>query len=109
MHLNHPNIAPLLGFNFADEIAIISPWFGNGNIADYLTVHPEADKVELVSYFEPNTHYHSNCSLRFKELPLECVTCTRQLQSLYMETLSRSVYSLTVEELVLTLIHRIMS
>ncbi|KAG9025272.1 hypothetical protein FS837_005029 [Tulasnella sp. UAMH 9824] len=48
MRLNHPNIAPLLGFNFADEIAIISPWFGNGNIADYLMVHSEADKVELL-------------------------------------------------------------
>ncbi|KAG8916484.1 hypothetical protein FRC01_003121 [Tulasnella sp. 417] len=48
MRLQHPNVAPLLGFNFDEEIAIISPWFSHGNISDYLTEHPGVDKLTLL-------------------------------------------------------------
>ncbi|KAG8916483.1 hypothetical protein FRC01_003120, partial [Tulasnella sp. 417] len=48
MRLKHPNIAPLLGFTFNQEIAIISPWFTRGNLSEYLAKHPEADRMKLI-------------------------------------------------------------
>lgn len=47
--LQHPNVAPMLGFNLEGEVAIISPWFVNGNISDYLQVNPDADRTWLGS------------------------------------------------------------
>lgn len=51
MRLQHPNVAPLIGFNFDGEIALISPWFSYGNISIYIRDHPEADKWRLVGVF----------------------------------------------------------
>ncbi|KAG8917197.1 hypothetical protein FRC01_002614 [Tulasnella sp. 417] len=48
MRFDHPNVAPLLGFTFNQEIAIISPWFGNGNVSEYLRAHPEVNRLKLV-------------------------------------------------------------
>ncbi|KAG9029147.1 hypothetical protein FS837_003634 [Tulasnella sp. UAMH 9824] len=48
MRLQHPNVVPLLGFTFDEEIAIISPWFGHGNVSDYLLQHPDTDRMQLV-------------------------------------------------------------
>ncbi len=50
MDLDHGNIAPLLGFALDDEICIVSPWYVNGNVADYITKHPEVDRLQLVSF-----------------------------------------------------------
>lgn len=41
----------MLGFNLEGEVAIISPWFVNGNISDYLQVNPDADRTWLVRSF----------------------------------------------------------
>ncbi|KIO20915.1 hypothetical protein M407DRAFT_45060, partial [Tulasnella calospora MUT 4182] len=48
MRLQHPNIAPLLGFTFHEEIAIISPWFSRGNLSDYLAKRPETNRMSLI-------------------------------------------------------------
>ncbi|KIO16008.1 hypothetical protein M407DRAFT_86518 [Tulasnella calospora MUT 4182] len=49
MTLNHCNIAPLLGVVISDELGLISPWYRNGNVRDYIYQHPEADRIKLVS------------------------------------------------------------
>ncbi|KIO27571.1 hypothetical protein M407DRAFT_232670 [Tulasnella calospora MUT 4182] len=48
MRLQHPNVAPLIGFTFDGEVAIISPWFSHGNILDYLNERPEVDRGKLL-------------------------------------------------------------
>ncbi|KAG8915266.1 hypothetical protein FRC00_006048 [Tulasnella sp. 408] len=48
MALRHPNIAPLIGFSFSGEVCVISPWFGNGNVAEYLQRNPDADRLRLI-------------------------------------------------------------
>lgn len=61
MRLRHRNVAPLLGFTFDEEIAIISPWFGHGNVSDYLAAHPEADRMKLVQGVAAGLeHLHSS-------------------------------------------------
>ncbi|KAG8901640.1 hypothetical protein FRC00_005855 [Tulasnella sp. 408] len=45
--LQHPNIAPLLGFNLSGEVSIISPWYINGNVAAHLENNPNLDKLDL--------------------------------------------------------------
>ncbi|KAG8915265.1 hypothetical protein FRC00_006047 [Tulasnella sp. 408] len=64
MRVQHPNIAPLLGFTFDEEIAIISPWFGHGNLSDYLTEHPEANRMSLIQGVAAGLAYlHSSIPL----------------------------------------------
>ncbi|KAG8947634.1 hypothetical protein FRC04_010568 [Tulasnella sp. 424] len=48
MTLQHPNIAPLLGFSLSGEVCIISAWFTNGNIATHLEANPDADRMKLI-------------------------------------------------------------
>ncbi|KAG9047174.1 hypothetical protein FS837_002866 [Tulasnella sp. UAMH 9824] len=47
MALQHPHITPLLGFVLEDDFYIISPWYPNGNVADYIVRHPEVDRIKL--------------------------------------------------------------
>lgn len=94
MLLQHPNVAPLLGFAFDEEIAIISPWFTRGNISDYLNKRPQVDRGKLVGHFEFGSMTALMVCKSFKGSLMECYTCTPQPHSLYMETLSRSVLSL---------------
>ncbi|KAG8974661.1 hypothetical protein FRC05_006995 [Tulasnella sp. 425] len=49
MNLNHRNITPLLGFVLSGDFCMISPWYANGNVASYISRHPEADRIKLVS------------------------------------------------------------
>ncbi|KAG9034155.1 hypothetical protein FS837_002262 [Tulasnella sp. UAMH 9824] len=64
MRLQHPNIAPLLGFTFEEEIAIISPWFSRGNLSDYLEQHPEANKMGFIEGVAAGLEYlHSSVPL----------------------------------------------
>lgn len=50
MGLRHPNIAPLLGYGDSGAFYMISPWFHNGNISEYLRrKNPEEhERVVLV-------------------------------------------------------------
>ncbi|KAE9390009.1 kinase-like protein, partial [Gymnopus androsaceus JB14] len=50
--LDHPNVLPFLGINidlFPGRFCLVSPWCSNGSIMNYLSMHPEADKMEIVS------------------------------------------------------------
>lgn len=53
MALRHPNIAPLIGFTFSGEVCVISPWFSNGNVGEYLQRNPDTDRLRLVRLFYP--------------------------------------------------------
>ncbi|KAG8933697.1 hypothetical protein FRC02_011303, partial [Tulasnella sp. 418] len=47
--LNHPNVAPLLGVAIPahEPPSLISPWFENGNVTQYLESHPEANRIQI--------------------------------------------------------------
>ncbi|KAG8949235.1 hypothetical protein FRC03_000406 [Tulasnella sp. 419] len=49
--LRHPNITPLLGYTMDPDGApsLISPWYPNGNLIEYLASHPDANRPSLVS------------------------------------------------------------
>jgi hypothetical protein len=59
-HLKHPNIVPLLGATI-DPFELISDWMPGGDLITYTTMHPDADKISLVSI--PST------ALRYKLTP----------------------------------------
>ena len=46
-HLEHPNIVPLLGVTI-DPPQLISDWMSGGNLTEYITNNPEADRLRLV-------------------------------------------------------------
>jgi len=45
--LTHPNIVPLLAITFT-PLQLVSEWIPGGTLPDYIDVHPNADRVELV-------------------------------------------------------------
>ncbi|KAG8971721.1 hypothetical protein FRB90_010417, partial [Tulasnella sp. 427] len=47
-HLHHPCIAPLMGFTFYPSIALISPWYRNGNVQQYIELHPNCNRLKLL-------------------------------------------------------------
>ncbi|KAE9382885.1 kinase-like protein [Gymnopus androsaceus JB14] len=49
--LEHPNILPFLGINmdlFPGRYCLVSPWCGHGSVMNYLSMHPEVDKMEII-------------------------------------------------------------
>ncbi|KAG8992576.1 hypothetical protein FRB90_000962 [Tulasnella sp. 427] len=59
MALRHPNIAPLLGYREDIELCMISPWYENGNIKEYLqrTSPGTQEKLLLVSQIASGVNY----------------------------------------------------
>ncbi|TDL21780.1 kinase-like protein [Rickenella mellea] len=51
--LKHPNILPFYGVFTGDEhfdrLCLVSPWMDAGNVIDYLNVHPDSDRLSLLS------------------------------------------------------------
>lgn len=45
--LKHPNIVPFLGVT-TDPPQLISDWMPNGNVVEYMQLHPDADRLGLV-------------------------------------------------------------
>ena len=49
--LLHPNVLPLLGATMSrDRFVMVSEWMANGNINEFLKVHPNVDRLELVCF-----------------------------------------------------------
>ena len=49
--LCHPNVLPLLGVMMTDtQFSMVSEWMVNGNISGFVKVHPDVDRLELVSF-----------------------------------------------------------
>jgi len=47
-HLAHPNVAPLFGVT-TDPIRLVSGWIPDVDLTGYITNHPDADRLSLVS------------------------------------------------------------
>ena len=48
--LRHPNVLPLVGVMVTeDRFAMVSKWMANGNISQFVTARPDANRFELVS------------------------------------------------------------
>jgi len=47
-HLAHPNVAPLVGVT-ADPIRLVTGWMPDVDLTGYITNHPDADRLSLVS------------------------------------------------------------
>ncbi|KAE9406195.1 hypothetical protein BT96DRAFT_811348, partial [Gymnopus androsaceus JB14] len=50
--LDHPNVLPFLGVNtelFPQNYCLVSPWCRDGSVMNYLSMHSDADKREIVS------------------------------------------------------------
>ena len=52
--LHHPNVLPLLGVTMTEnQFAVVLEWMEDGNINEFLKVHPYANRLDLVrSSFE---------------------------------------------------------
>jgi len=49
--LRHPNVLPLIGVTMSDaQFAMVSDWMVNGNIADFVKAHPDANRLDLVGF-----------------------------------------------------------
>ena len=49
--LRHPNVLPLLGATMTGtRFVMVSEWMENGNINEFLGVHPDADRLGLVGF-----------------------------------------------------------
>ena len=47
--LRHPNVLPLIGVTMSENhFAMVSDWMVNGNINDFVKVHPNVNRIELV-------------------------------------------------------------
>ena len=55
VNLNHPHVVPLLGHSMEPEgPALVSPFYENGCVIDYLAAHSSADRnlvVSILSFF----------------------------------------------------------
>ncbi|KAG6846030.1 hypothetical protein H0H93_015951, partial [Arthromyces matolae] len=66
--LSHPNILPFYGLvKFRSRLAFVSRWALNGSLEDYLTTHPDANRVLLcmdtaagVNYLHENDIVHGD-------------------------------------------------
>ena len=45
--LDHQNIVPLLGIT-STPLQLVSEWMPNGNLTEYIWIHPDADRLGLV-------------------------------------------------------------
>ena len=47
--LRHPSVLPLLGIVMNEpRFVMVSEWMPNGNINEFVRVHPDANRLELV-------------------------------------------------------------
>jgi len=50
--LEHDNIVPIRGVSMTvADFCLVYPWYGNGNIMDYLKKNPDTNRFDLVSEF----------------------------------------------------------
>ena len=49
--LRHQNVLPLLGVTMStNQFAMVSEWMINGNISEFIQVHEDVDRFELVKF-----------------------------------------------------------
>ncbi|KAG8921094.1 hypothetical protein FRC00_009140, partial [Tulasnella sp. 408] len=57
----HPNVAPLLGFTLSPAFYLISPWYPNGTIRQYISTHPSCDRLYLIQDVAAGLAYLHTC------------------------------------------------
>ncbi|KAG8974385.1 hypothetical protein FRC05_007546 [Tulasnella sp. 425] len=57
----HPNVAPLLGFTLSPAFYLISPWYPNGTIRQYISTNPGCDRLYLIQDVAAGLAYLHTC------------------------------------------------
>ncbi|KIO23981.1 hypothetical protein M407DRAFT_77465, partial [Tulasnella calospora MUT 4182] len=57
----HPNVAPLLGFTLSPAFYLISPWYSNGTIRQYISTNPSCDRLYLIQDVAAGLAYLHTC------------------------------------------------
>ncbi|KAG8989969.1 hypothetical protein FRB90_001998, partial [Tulasnella sp. 427] len=57
----HPNVAPLLGFTLSPAFYLISPWYPNGTIRQYISTNPSCDRLYLIQDVAAGLAYLHTC------------------------------------------------
>ena len=62
--LTHPNIVPFKGITL-DPLQIVSEWMSGGDLTGYISLNPQANRIDLVSLFWslPRTTASLHCQL----------------------------------------------
>jgi len=60
--LKHPNIVPFKGVTL-DPFQIVSDWMAGGDLTDYISLNPQANRINLVSPFLPRLQKRGLISL----------------------------------------------
>lgn len=56
--LEHDNIVPFYGVStIVADFALVSPWYKNGNIVEYLKKKPYVNRFDLVSTFRQSPYF----------------------------------------------------
>ena len=56
--VEHKNILPFYGVSTTvSDFCLVFPWYGNGNIIEYLEKKPHADRFALASTFKKTPYY----------------------------------------------------
>ena len=51
--VEHDNVLPFYGVSTTvSEFCMVFPWYGNGNVMDYLKKNPNVNRFDLVSIFK---------------------------------------------------------
>ncbi|KAF9642811.1 kinase-like protein [Thelephora ganbajun] len=61
-HLTHPNIVPLLGVTI-DPFELISDRMPGGDLTEYITNHPDTDRLSLLSDVAEGLNYLHSCDV----------------------------------------------
>ena len=59
--LRHANVLPLHGMTMTDgRFVMVSEWMENGNINEFVRMHPDANRLGLVGFLF-KAHYLNSC------------------------------------------------
>ena len=82
--LEHRNILPFYGISTTvADFCLVSPWYENGSIMDYLKKRPNTNRLGLVSVFEqPRYSRHLPVPANsYPVQPTDCASSTRGVWS----------------------------
>ena len=78
--LEHDNFLPCYGVSTTvSDFCLVFPWYGNGNIMEYLKKNPDINKFELVSTLRQIAcSWHlSALENSYRAPSVDCASCTK--------------------------------